>query len=880
MGRYSFVVYGQAGLKYGQIENNRAYYNGNLRAIPLTYGAVYLYWSSVLTDPEKELSPGVAATVTHWRINRNFSGASDDPYDGTIVDSGTISNYRTTAIDGPLDGGRQVTYSLWIFDGDDWINCGNTSTVIVDESVTPTLVKIEKWLPAAWLNLEGDEIGEPDDTYLNDVLSGYAFAYDKLRTEAKVLELSMDYKYTPVELLQSKIEERGFSYEPVLGDIYHRSVYRVSEKVNATKGSIQSIQSYVTALTHWVPEIEVGKNLLLNYNDSSFEESIGNWVTSVGNFAQVKYSDSFATVGIAIGPPSPELFYNPGFNPRSIGFGWIHGHNTSPVLNLPSTSADKVLYGVPVKPATRYRFTGWLRIKNSSKTGSVAAKIDWYDRAGTLISSTANNTALTGTTTWQEFASKSDSGVNGQLSPDNAAYASITLTFTNNNNQVEYFIDMLQLAVADGTTTFEDARKVLIYAAGDKTNLIHNPSFENNTNFWTPHDGTLTRVTTPAYAIHRGSYAAQFVASTTDRAGIVSDWMPVRAGQAYTFTAYVSAQSSKEITARLEFSSLQSAEDQSQILSDEDGDYYPTGSYYVEVIEEEVSTSATRVQVTAVAPTYVIDAGAPSAKVSLFLTNPEVGDIFYVDGVQLERSGVESTYFDGDGANIPADPINEEVIETSDCKWENDSTSSGRSYRWTNYAAKAARLVDTISLVLPYAASWELRPGLPTPKFPELTPSILQSPSFESSTDGWNTDSSLLTRAVFRGTLFDEYSTNGVAFGKVTSTAATTFGIHSDIELINTLSGYYASVAIKPENADAFGNYTLRARFYDESNVVLQTKVKTVRIQALNRWAYISVYAPKAEIYGASKADIKIECTPDLPAPGIVFDVDRVIFRQ
>ena len=139
---------------------------------------------------------------------------------------------------------------------------------------------------------------------------------------------------------------------------------------------------------------------------------------------------------------------------------------------------------------------------------------------------------------------------------------------------------MLQLAVADGTTTFEDARKVLIYAAGDKTNLIHNPSFENNTNFWTPHDGTLTRVTTPAYAIHRGSYAAQFVASTTDRAGIVSDWMPVRAGQAYTFTAYVSAQSSKEITARLEFSSLQSAEDQSQILSDEDGDYYPTGSYY------------------------------------------------------------------------------------------------------------------------------------------------------------------------------------------------------------------------------------------------------------------------------------------------------------
>ena len=880
MGRYSFVVYGTAGLKYGQIENNRAYYNGSLRAIPLTYGSVYLYWSSVLTDPEKELSPGVPATITHWKVVRSTSGNSDNPYDGTVVDSGTIGNYRTSAIDGPLPGNTQVTYTLWVFDQLDWINCGIASSVVVEESLTPTLTKLEKWLPAAWLNLQGDEVGEADDNDLTRVLSGYAFAYDKLRTEAKLLEVVSDYRYLPVQLLKSKIEERGFTYEPVLGDSYHRSVYRVSETVNATKGTKQSIASYVTALTHWVPEVKLGKNLLLDYNDSSFEESVGNWVSSVGTFSAVTYATSLATVGVAVLPPSPTVFYNPGFSPRALGFGWIHGHNTSPVLNLPATSASKVLYGVPVEPLTRYRFTGWLRIKDATKTGSVSAKINWYDKTGTLLSSTTNGTSLTGTTTWQEFASTSDSGVNGKLSPDTAAYASITLTFTNNNNQVEYFIDMLQLAVADGTTTFEDARKVLIYVAGDKTNLIHNPSFESNTNFWTAHDGTLTRVTTPAYAIHRGTRAAKFVASSTDRAGIVSDWMPVRSGQAYTLTAYVSAPPTKEITARIEFSSLQSAEEQSQILSDADGEYYPTNAYYVDVIEESVTDTKTRIQVTATAPTYVLDAGAPSAKVSIFLTNPEIGDIFYVDGVQLERSGVESTYFDGDGANIPPDPINDEVIEEADCKWEDDATSSGRSYRWTNYAAKAARLADTISLVLPYSSSWELRPGLPTPTFPELTPTVLESPSFEASTSGWNTDSATLTRAVFRGTVFDEYPTNGVAFGKVTSTAATAFGIHSDIELINTLAGYYASIAIKPENADAFGTYTLTARFYDGSNILMTTKTKTVRVQTLNRWAYIALYAQKSEIYGASKADIKISCTPDSPAVGIVFDVDRVVFRQ
>jgi hypothetical protein len=880
MGRYSFVVYGTANLKYGQIENNRAYYNASLKAISLTYGSVYVSWSSVLTDPEKELSPGVPATITHWKLVRSFSGNSDNPYDGTVVDGGTISNYRTSAIDGPLRGNSQVTYTLWVFDQLDWINCGVVSAVVVEESATPTLTKIQKWLPAAWLNFQGDEVGEADDDDLTRVLSGYAFAYDKLRTEARLLETVSDYRYLPVQLLRTKLEERGFTYEPVLGDSYHRSLYRVSETINATKGTKQAIASYVTALTHWVPVVEVGKNLLLNYNDSSFEESVGNWTTSVGNFSAVTYNNSLSTVGVALLPPSPTVFYNPGFSPRSVGFGWIHGHNTSPVLNLPSTSANKVLYGVPVNPLTRYRFTGWLRIKDSSKTGSIAAKINWYDKVGTLISSTTNGTALTGTTTWQEFASKSDSGINGQLSPETAAYASITLTFTNNNNQVEYFIDMLQLSVADGTTTFEDARKILIYVAGDKTNLIHNPSFENDTSFWTAHDGTLTRVTTPAYAIHRGSYAAKFVASSTDRAGIVSDWIPVQSGQAYTFSAYVSAPPTEEITARIEFSSLQSAEDQSTILFDEDGEYYPTDSYYVDVIQEQVSDSLTRIEVTAVAPTYVIDAGTPSAKVSLFLTNPEIGDIFYVDGIQLERSGVDSTYFDGDGANIPPDPINEEVIEQADCKWENDATSNGRSYRWTNYAAKAARLVDTLSSVLPYASSWELRPGLPTPVFPELTPSVLKSPSFERSTEGWVTDSSILTRAIFRGSVFDEYPTNGVAFGKVQSTVSNTFGIHSEIALINTLSGYYGSVAIKPENEDGFGTYTLTTRFYDASNVLLTSKSKTIQINTLSRWAYIAVYAQKSEIYGASKADIKIECTPLTPATGIVFDIDRVVFRQ
>jgi len=890
MARYSFAVYGTSGLKYGQLENNRAYYNANLTARSLTYRAVDLYWSSILTDPEKEITPGVAATVTHWKLVRNYSGASDDPYDGTTVDSGTISNYRTTAIDSLLEPNTQVTYSLWIFDGVDWINCGNASTVVVEESLTPTLIKVEKWLPAAWLNVSGDKVGEAEDTDLTRVLAGYAFAYDKLRAEANVLNSSMDYRYTPIQLLQNKIEERGFSYEPVLGDIYHRSIYRISEKTNATKGTKQSIASYVTALTHWVPEIKIGHNLMLDYNDSSFEESVGRWSTSVGNIQTVTFSNSLSTIGVDVTAPTP-VYSNPlsTFAPKATAFGWTHGHNVSPTLTLPAAADSKILYGIPIVPNKRYLFIGYFRVKEASNAGSAKVKISWYDAAGTLISTTADGTTVTLNTVWEEVSSKSDSGTNGQLAPSNAYYASITITFTNASAQAEYLFDMFQFSLAEKASTYEDARKTLICVGGDKTNLIHNPSFENNTNTWTAHNGTLTRVTTPSYAIHRGTKAAKFeVTNNLEIAGIVSDWMPVLSGQAYTFSAYVSAPPTKSVTARIEFSALQSAEDQAQILTDSDGDYYPLNEYYVDDIEI-ISDSKTRMTVTAVAPSYVVDAGSPSAKVSLFLNAPEAGDVFYVDGVQLERGATATTYFDGEGANLPANPLDEEVINSADCRWEYDhpdgvvitaESQYGRSYRWNNYAAKLARLYDTLPLVLPYASSWEIVSGLPTPEFAELTPSILISPSFEKSTDGWTTNSSTLIRQLYRGTVFDEYSTNGVAFGKVTSNAATAFGITSTKGAVDTLAGYYTSVAIKPENADAFGNYTITARFYDSADILLTSKTKTVRVSVLNRWAYIAVYAPKSQIFGAASADVKIECLPDSPAIGVVFDVDRVVFRQ
>ncbi len=875
MARYSFAVYGTPGLKYGQIENNRAFYNVSLRAISLNYRSVSLYWTSVLTDPNDP-------APTHWMVVRNYQGASDNPYQGTIIDSGTISTYRLSAVDPDVDATAQITYTFWLFNGSFWVNCGSSTTTSVAEDLTPTLIKMEKWIPSAWLNsslFSGDGVGEPETNDFTDVLSAYAFAYDSLRAEGNLLEKSSEYSFTPVQLLKSKIEDRGFSYEPTLGDIYHRGVYRVSELVNTKKGTTESVISYTTALTHWGTTVALGKNLMLDYNDSSFEESIGRWSATTGTITHRLYANSLADLGVTITPPAVTYKNpNPYFAPRQLGYMSLSGAAASSnTLLLPSAASNKILFGIPVKPLTTYLFRGQARVAATANGGTVRARIQWYDRDGVLISSTSYGTTVTLTQSFQWFYAPSTSGV---ASPATAVYASLEIIGTTATTATRIVFDMFEFTTAPTTEYYEDARKVIVSVAGDKTNYLPNPSFETNTNNWSALNGTFATSTTPSAAVIKGTRAGKFTVTAPGIAGITSDWISVDAAENYVFSAYVTANTTKNIIARLEFSSLQSVEEQTTILSDDDGLYYPIGDYTLDSDPLALTTAAQRISVAAVSPTYSVDAGYPSAKVWLYFEDAEVGDILYVDGAFLEDGIAPSTYFDGSGATVPTDPINNEFILSVDCIWENETTSSGRSYRWTNYLNKLARLSETLPLVMPYGSSWEVMPGFATPPYPELTPSILLSPSFEQSTDGWIADSSIIEREVTRGSLFDEYTTHGAAFGHITSTAASAFGVHTDKLSIDFLAGYYISAAIKPENEDAYGEYEIRARFFDEADVLIIEKSYSARIIHDDRWAYFATYVPKSEISGAKTAQLYVEATPDALGAGRVFYLDRVVFRQ
>ena len=101
MAKYSFTVYGQPGVYYGQIDNNRAYYNVNLRATATDYGSVFIEWGSLLTDPLDPLP-------THWKLIKNYYGAPDVDSSGVIVSSGLIGRFDLSALDTDVVENRQV----------------------------------------------------------------------------------------------------------------------------------------------------------------------------------------------------------------------------------------------------------------------------------------------------------------------------------------------------------------------------------------------------------------------------------------------------------------------------------------------------------------------------------------------------------------------------------------------------------------------------------------------------------------------------------------------------------------------------------------------------------------------------------------------------
>lgn len=594
MAKYGAGVYGVS--IYGERQVSYTYYASGIRSLSYTFGTVSLYWNSITADPNDP-------TPTHWRLIKSYSGTPDNPLDGELLDGDTYAKFRNSYIDFAAGTeNRQVNYSIWLFNGIKWIYCGDADAIVVKQTNTFDLVA--KWLPKAWLNATngiGEALGEYDATDLTKTLSAYTFAYDKLKAEVDILQKSSSLYTVHNSLLPAQMDQLGFNYEPALGDTYHRALYKAGNNINNLKGTAKSINAYVTALTHLGTEIVTGHNLMLDYNDSSFEESVGRWVVSAGTLTSRKYATSAVDIGTPVSAPIPYM-YDTVYPYRALGYAtWLLPETTlTATASLPSAASAANLYGIPVKEKTRYIFTGWVRALAAG--ASVAVQLKWYDSNGSYLSTNTASSAQPISTSWTEFTSKSDSGRNGQLSPAGAVFATVTLTATKTSPEITILFDLFQLSESSLSFEYEDARRVRVYLQGERENLLPNPSFEEGITGWTasPNGSFAQDPTVYSTAIFNGTCLGELTVLGAGNAYITSDWFPVTPGQNYTFSAYVSSeyQNFGRAIPRIEFSNRESLDLQTRILSDADGQYYDNTAYYVDGDSTFLNPPATTYPVT------------------------------------------------------------------------------------------------------------------------------------------------------------------------------------------------------------------------------------------------------------------------------------------
>lgn len=684
MAKYGTRRYG-SGVRYGVTSVVSVYYRSNIFATSTGYQTIKVVWDPIVPDPN---DPG----PTHWALVKSYSGSLDDPGGGTVLAGGNYSAIGTTYTDTITDiEDVEVSYSLWLFNGSGWKFCGTSYAILVGEK--NSLTKISNWLPKAWLNPinnVGEGLSTYNDNSLVTTLGVFSFMYDYMRVQGSILANSLDPFYTPSALLNAKTTSLGLQYEAALGDVYNRSLAATGNVINSVKGTSQSLTVYTTALTHWGATYTLGHNLMLDYNDSSFEQSVGRWGVSSGTLSSITYSSA------GISAPTP--FTDASSPVKSQGIGKLITAATTPItMSLPASGLDIKTNGIPISGSTRYVFSGYAR--RTAVATTVSATITWYDQFGNSLGTTSAGTALTTTTSFAEFTSVSDSGRNGKLSPLTAKFAKINLTITpaSATSNIVYF-DMLQFSEPEHSFMYEDARKIYVNVAGEKENYFFNPEMEYGLSSWKALNGSLSQDTVTTAARIHGTHTGKLTSTATGTTGFISDWVAIEPGQQIIASAYVLGSAARTMKVRLEFSNQPSRELQSAVQTDVDGQYYTTDVYTIDSAAYTLSTTVpTQISVVGVTPPFSKDAGNPLVKVSFYSTTNIAGDSYWLDGGLLEKSSIVDPFFSGDGGATISNPITQKYYAPADCKWEtkelyNYMSNSGFELNTTDWTAGSGTL--------------------------------------------------------------------------------------------------------------------------------------------------------------------------------------------
>ena len=477
MSRYGISYYGSA--LYGP-DSLALIPTTDVTAYPKNYGTILVTWSG---------SPGTWDTV---RLVRNTYGFALSPDDGDVVFSaaltsgqsgaGTYEDTGTVPNNVGLIPGKFYYYAVFLRDSStlSWKNIGTAYTFSTKDFGTNDFMW--RCLPAIF------RAGNPEDVYssvensaLKKFISIFALETDRYRTD--ISNLNHRYKVSDVDAqaIPFLLNELGFTYEPSLGVKQARILLGKASYLNKIRGSAKGVQDYIRAFAGYDNVVVLGKNLMLNTNDSSFESTIGKWKV---------YDSNTHTATVARGTtPTPFQISEGSSNYPVLATGVLKLiSGTSGDMEVSCMDLAPITSGIPVAAQTSYVFSAYSRAATSTR--AVTAKIFWYDAQGKLISSSTSGTSPTNSTSiWTRVSVVA-------VSPAGASYAATYLKVASAGATETHYFDACQFEANTAVSEFEDARQVNITVKATRVNELLNPNFEVDYSNWTL--GNATAIVTSA----------------------------------------------------------------------------------------------------------------------------------------------------------------------------------------------------------------------------------------------------------------------------------------------------------------------------------------------------------------------------------------------
>lgn len=627
MAKYGTSLYGT--FVYGQTAR-LTYSVEPISLLALSFSAIRVSWES----PQ--------GTFSKIRLVRNQDGYAETAEDGAIVWEEASSSPSILSIDDGIDNpsvtplvpGRMVYYRMFLFtDAKIWVQAGDASTIVPFDNETHQ--KLVSFLPRVFTSVEKTPLGEVDlNSDLYNFIGGLTLSLEELLAYLNLLRPRSVNVDSPISLLPLEYSHLGLTPELALPIKNQKRLIREALYLYSRKGTMNGLETYIESLTGYAPRISVSENLLLTVQDSTFYNSTGNWVGA----------NATLTASTAITPATGTYVKDNQYTCSVV---------TTAVAYMILGADDPVRKGVPLLPSTTYTLS--CKLRSPASAGNVTLKTTFYNRHGAVVGTTVSASPVAADDTWKTASLTT-------TTPANTAYADIRIDFSAAGT---YYIDQVCYQIGE-RVEYDEARMLTIVLDTPYENLVRNPSFETNTNFWTPSGSlTVTRDTDVTDQAYSGTKSAKLVA--TGSWTFTANPAEVDIGQYYTASLYAKTSANMVIT-------LTASSD--------------TGATVATQTETVNNAAWTRHDVTILIP-------AGSAATTLTLSLSGSTGTFYIDCVQVERSFKASEYFDG---SLP---------EEYGVVW-GETAHNSVSYRYPSRDQKIPRLEGTLDDWIPNNSWWRV----------------------------------------------------------------------------------------------------------------------------------------------------------------------------